>query len=298
MGAAEAVENPVDRLVLALVAGRSPISFAQIASIVCRSTASESLARLVSAGLVERFRRGFYVLSYPASRDNSYPARRATKPASRDNDSENPPPSNPARRASGPASRAPDTARRATPPPKEESLKEREGDMPVVCSKCSRKETKWVGRCSGCGEWNTYAAPEVKRPARKAPERKPIARQSYADFKRTRDSAAPPPRTTAEVLGTDLDQWFRGVLLTRYQCRNPRAVAPILAEVSPNLETRAKIEADVAERFKGVESQFWPWLGNYLREKTWEFPLANTGKPTEADVFPYGDNVARMLADA
>src|SRR5262245_45750497 len=35
-----------------------------------------------------------------------------------------------------------------------------------VCASCGTASTKWVGRCSGCGEWNTLAEERAPSPAR------------------------------------------------------------------------------------------------------------------------------------
>src|SRR5438105_8720495 len=38
-----------------------------------------------------------------------------------------------------------------------------------VCSQCGHESPRWLGRCAGCGEWNTLIEEATSRPGRNRP---------------------------------------------------------------------------------------------------------------------------------
>ena len=69
-----------------------------------------------------------------------------------------------------------------------------------VCESCGHDESKWLGRCPSCGEWNTFK--EVRIPAAKAASRNPSAGPA---------GQAPRPRLLAEVDPTPPERHPTGI---------------------------------------------------------------------------------------
>lgn len=114
------------------------------------------------------------------------------------------------------------------------------------------------------------------------------APKSYADFKKARAAAPPPARSTAELLPPHLERWFKRELLPLYPCPNAISVAKIVAELNPGDEECAAILADVRLRLPQF-GDFKPWLGNYLRDRYWTYPLAEQrAKEIRDDDIPAG----------
>lgn len=69
------------------------------------------------------------------------------------------------------------------------------GETVFYCTDCGHESGKWLGRCPGCGGWNTFAeqpaTPRARRSARAAPARRgaapiPIAEAAEVEVARTR----------------------------------------------------------------------------------------------------------------
>jgi len=50
------------------------------------------------------------------------------------------------------------------------------GRTVYVCQQCGREELKWLGRCPGCNEWNTFVEQKVAAPARSPRAASPLTR--------------------------------------------------------------------------------------------------------------------------
>ncbi len=50
------------------------------------------------------------------------------------------------------------------------------GRTVYVCQQCGREELKWLGRCPGCNEWNTFVEQKVTAPARSPRAASPLTR--------------------------------------------------------------------------------------------------------------------------
>ena len=81
-----------------------------------------------------------------------------------------------------------------------------------ICQSCGETHTKWSGKCSGCGEWNSLVEETVSAaPGGLAAPKSGTKRRSKVAFTTLSDSATPPPRI---VLGVDeLDRVFGGGLV-------------------------------------------------------------------------------------
>src|SRR5215510_2563 len=73
------------------------------------------------------------------------------------------------------------------------------------CSTCARVEPRWLGRCTGCGAWNSYLE-EVVGPARAAPATRPARPVRLAEV-----SSAAEGRITTGI--AELDRVLGGGLV-------------------------------------------------------------------------------------
>lgn len=71
------------------------------------------------------------------------------------------------------------------------------------CAECGHDHSKWVGRCEGCGEWNTVAEEPVVEPSARAGVR--VARRSSAV------SGGPAPARLGDISESRLERWLVGL---------------------------------------------------------------------------------------
>ncbi len=141
--------------------------------------------------------------------------------------------------------------------------------MPISCSKCGYQTAKPMGRCPNCNEWETFGgSPKAPKVAKSTSER-------YREHRAKLSAASPKPRSSVEILGSELDRWFKGSLLKLYRCPNPLKAAEILREIDPDPELCERIIADIRARYANDDPKYWPPLTNYLTKTLWIYPLAD-----------------------
>jgi DNA repair protein RadA/Sms len=75
-----------------------------------------------------------------------------------------------------------------------------------VCQACAYESTRWLGKCPGCGDWNTFV--EEAQPAGRRPGRNPILPGGSAPVSMAEISVSDEPRFTSRV--PELDRVLGG----------------------------------------------------------------------------------------
>ncbi|MGB6123387.1 MAG: ATPase domain-containing protein, partial [Bacteroidota bacterium] len=75
-----------------------------------------------------------------------------------------------------------------------------------VCQACAYESTRWLGKCPGCGDWNTFV--EEAQPAGRRPGRNPILPGGGAPVSMAEIRVSDEPRFTSRV--PELDRVLGG----------------------------------------------------------------------------------------